>query len=724
MRLKISFIGAGSVVFAKNLIGDILQFPELADATICLMDIDAARLKVAETMTRKMVAKLGVAARVEATMDQKRALRGARYVICAIQVGGFHPGTVLDFEIPRKYGLRQTIGDTLGVGGVFRGLRTIPVLNKIAEDIARVGAPGCLLLNYTNPMAMNCWGVDRAVGISHVGLCHSVQNTSRQLAEYAGIPYDDVTYLVAGINHMAFFIKFEYKGRDAYPLLFQKLDSFKRDKVRFEMMRRIGYFVTESSEHQSEYVPYFIHHGARVVREFDIPLDEYLRRCESIINTWTAAERQLLGANGDIEIGPQSHEYGAFIIHSRETGLPRTIYGNVPNAGLITNLPKGCCVEVPCKVDSEGLKPISVGDLPPQLAALCQTNINVQALVVEAAQTRKREHIYHAVMVDPHASATLTLDQIWAMCDELIAAHQKHGLLGEFLPSIPRTGRAYAGTGDRIIAELREDPKRKGAVGIAVNNPNPASVKMSLDVAVCEWGGGILKRKSINLFVGARKTIFKRIPLMLPTSVHEGVRVTAKNTLADMLVVDLVIPPRKILRAGVKEPSFEIRLAGSPAVKAWVADFGTKVGFRFQVDDSKVTLGTLPWSGSSLELFIAPENSCEALQVIVVPGKGSRRARLVNASCKPISGVKLSQKENGSGYELEAVVPKESLLLSPTATIFLLDCYANITALGGAHSGGRVSLSGDFHADLGTSAYSRVELNGSAHSSFTGMQDK
>ena len=288
MNPKISLIGAGSVVFAKNLIGDILQSPELGDATICLMDIDPARLKVAEAMANKMVAALKSRVKIQATLNQKEACRNARYVICTIQVGGYKPGTIIDFEIPRKFGLLQTIGDTLGVGGVFRALRTIPVINSIAEDIAAVGAKDCLLLNYTNPMAMNCMAVAKVVGIPHVGLCHSVQGTSQQLASYAGLPYQDITYLVAGINHMAFFLKFDYRGQDAYPLLFNLLDDpkFQQDKVRFEMMRRTGYFVTESSEHQSEYVPYFIHHGKQVIERFDVPIDEYLRRCVSIIKTW------------------------------------------------------------------------------------------------------------------------------------------------------------------------------------------------------------------------------------------------------------------------------------------------------------------------------------------------------------------------------------------------------------------------------------------------------
>ncbi len=430
---KIALIGAGSVVFAKQLISDILRFPELADSHICLMDIDRARLKVAEVMTRKLVDRLGVGAQVSATEDRTEAIRDARYVICTIQVGGYKPATVTDFEIPKKYGLRQTIADTLGIGGVFRGLRTIPELLKIARDIESVGDPRCLFLNYTNPMAMNCMAVDRAVGVPAVGLCHSVQGTSRELAGYLDVDPNEVNYRVAGINHMAFFLEFQHRGQDLYPRLFELAEKgFEKDKVRFEMMRRLGYFVTESSEHQSEYVPYFIHHGEEIIRRFDIPLDEYLRRCEAIIEEWEKTEKDLLGADGEIEVKPRSHEYGSYIIHSRETNSPRVIYGNVPNTGLISNLPAGCCVEVPVLVDAQGIQPTCIGDLPPQLAAICRTNINVQELTVEAALTGNREHIYHAAMLDPHTAATLPLDRIWALCDELIAAHQKDGFLKEF----------------------------------------------------------------------------------------------------------------------------------------------------------------------------------------------------------------------------------------------------------------------------------------------------
>ncbi|MES2310541.1 MAG: alpha-glucosidase/alpha-galactosidase, partial [Verrucomicrobiota bacterium] len=514
MDLKITLIGAGSVVFAKTLISDVLQFPELSHATICLMDIDPQRLKIAELMTKKIIQVLKVPAKVIATTDRRKAIKGAQYVICTIQVGGYKPGTRIDFEIPKKYGLQQTIADTLGVGGVFRALRTIPEINAIAQDIAEVGAPGALLLNYTNPMAMNCWAVDRAVGIPHVGLCHSVQGTSQQLASFTNLNYADLSYKVAGINHMAFFLKFEYKGQDAYPLLFKLLEdpSFNKEKVRFEMMRRLGYFVTESSEHQSEYTPYFIHHGKEIIQKFDIPIDEYLRRCESIISTWNDTESKLLGKGGEMEVKPQSHEYGSFIIHSKETNTARVVYGNVPNRNLITNLPQGCCVEVPCLVDAQGLQPTYIGDLPPQLAAICQTNINVQSLTVEAALTGKREHIYHAVMLDPHTASVMPLDKIWAMCDELIEAHQKVGLLGKFKPTVKNTGRSFQGLGDQVTAQVDalaalQPGTHEIPLEVVVSNPNPIAMTIDLKIEEKTKSLRVEKNGKVSIRVGAHKTV-------------------------------------------------------------------------------------------------------------------------------------------------------------------------------------------------------------------------
>jgi alpha-galactosidase len=427
---KITFIGAGSTVFAKNLLGDILSFPELAESTVSLFDIDAERLNTSAVVARKLAAALGAAATIEATTDRRRALDGADYAIAMIQVAGYKPGTVVDFEIPKKYGLRQTIADTLGIGGIMRGLRTIPVLLEICRDMEEL-CPGVTFLNYVNPMAMNCWAISRASRIKTVGLCHSVQGTAAELAHDIGVPVDEINYLCAGINHMAFYLRFEHDGQDLYPLIRQVLAEGRvpaHNRVRYEAFRRLGYFVTESSEHFSEYVPWFIKRDRPdLVERFNIPLDEYIRRCEVQIAGWHAMRAAFEGeAPLDVR---RSGEYGARIIHSVETSTQRVFNGNVPNDGLIDNLPAGCCVEVPCLVDKNGIQPIHVGPLPAQLAALMQTNINVQALAVEAALTGKREHIYHAAMLDPHTAAELDLDQIWALVDELIAAH------GDWLPA-------------------------------------------------------------------------------------------------------------------------------------------------------------------------------------------------------------------------------------------------------------------------------------------------
>jgi alpha-galactosidase len=427
---KITFIGAGSTVFAKNLMGDILSFPELQDSTFVLHDIDEERLRTSEVVARKLAKSLKANPTIETTSNRRAALDGADYAICMIQVAGYKPDTVADFEIPKKYGLRQTIADTLGIGGIMRGLRTIPVLLDMCRDMEEI-CPDVTFLQYVNPMAMNCWAINRATKIKTVGLCHSVQGTADQLARDINIPIKDINYVAAGINHMAFYLKFEQDGQDLYPLIRQvvaedRIPSWNR--VRYEMLQRLGYFVTESSEHFSEYVPWFIKRDRPdLIEEFNIPLDEYIRRCELQIQAWDALRQYLEAENTTVE-HERTHEYGSYIIHSLETGEPRVIYGNVANNGLIDNLPDGCCVEVPCLVDKNGLQPVKIGALPPQLAAMMQTNINVQSLTVEAALTGKREHIYHAAMLDPHTAAELSLDQIWSLVDDLIEAH------GEWLP--------------------------------------------------------------------------------------------------------------------------------------------------------------------------------------------------------------------------------------------------------------------------------------------------
>jgi len=434
---KTVFLGAGSTVFARNLLGDILGHEDLADSEIVLHDIDADRLRTSELVGRRVCEALKVPAKVTATTDRRAALDGADYVINMIQVGGYEPCTVTDFEVPKRFGLRQTIGDTLGIGGIMRGLRTIPVLLAMCADMEEL-CPEAWFLNYTNPMAINCRAINRTSPIRTVGLCHSVQGTAFELSRDLGIPYGEIDYLAAGINHMAFYLRFERDGEDLYP----RLQALARsgavpddNRVRYEVLRHLGYFVTESSEHFAEYVPWFIKRDRPdLVERFSIPLDEYPRRCVAQIASWEA-ERARLEGDGVIEVRP-SFEYAATIIRSIETGKPRVIYGNVANEGLIDDLPTGCTVEVPCLVDGNGVQPTRIGVLPPQIAALIRTNVNVQELTVEAALSGRVDHVYHAAMLDPHTSAELDLDQITALVDALLLAH------GEWTPHEPRSAPA------------------------------------------------------------------------------------------------------------------------------------------------------------------------------------------------------------------------------------------------------------------------------------------
>jgi len=426
---KITMIGAGSVVFTLNLLGDIFTFPELRESEIALMDIDEERLRVAEIMARNVAAKFDAHPTIITHADRKAALEGADYAINTIQVGGF-PSTLIDFEVPKRYGLQQTIADTMGIGGIFRALRTIPVMLAMCREMEEV-CPNVTFLNYTNPMAMNTWAVSQATAIKTVGLCHSVQGTAHQLSQYMGIPENELTYLCAGINHMAFYLELKHNGKDAYPLLREASAQkaiWERDPVRFELFKRLGYFVTESSEHNAEYNPYFIRRDRpEAIDRFSVPIDEYINRCYAQNFWWEMMRLQLL--DGTVDIDPElSGEYAALIIHSMETNTPRVIYGNVLNNNLITNLPRGCCVEVPCLVDASGIQPTVIGRIPPQLAALQQTNINVQGLAVEAVLTGKKEHVYHAAMLDPHTAAELTLDEIEQLVDDLFEAH------GEIIP--------------------------------------------------------------------------------------------------------------------------------------------------------------------------------------------------------------------------------------------------------------------------------------------------
>ena len=411
-----------------------------------------------------MRARLGAHPKIETTTDRRRSLDGADYAISMFQIGGYRPSTVIDFEIPKKYGLRQTIGDTFGIGGILRALRTIPVLLGTCKDMEDL-CPDATFLNYVNPMAMNMWAINRGSKIKNVGLCHSVQGTAHQMAEDIGVPPEEINYICAGINHMAFYLKYERKQNGVVEDLYPRVRKIAADgkapdwnRVRYEVCKRTGYFVTESSEHFSEYVPWFIKRDRPdLVEKFNVPIDEYLRRCEVQLASWEftkdtienpgipvnveKARQKLLAAGASEEDVhwiieealnfdqiEQSHEYGSYIIHSLETGIPRVVYGNVANNGLIDNLPAGCTVEVPVLVDKSGMQPTHIGTIPPHLAAMMQTNINVQALTVEAALTGKREHIYHAAMMDPHTAAELDLEQIWNLVDDLIEAH------GDMLP--------------------------------------------------------------------------------------------------------------------------------------------------------------------------------------------------------------------------------------------------------------------------------------------------
>jgi alpha-galactosidase len=426
---KIAVIGAGSTVFARNLIGDLLRFPALADGTtLALMDIDRERLATSEVMARRLADACAATARIEATWDRRAALDRADYVITCFQVGGLHPATTVDFAVPARYGVRQTIADTLGIGGIMRGLRTIPVLLDICRDMEEV-CPDALLLQYVNPMAMVCWAVAEKSRVRTVGLCHSVQHTAGQLATVLEIDPRELDYLVAGINHLAFFLSLERDDEDLYPRLRELVETDRvpaQDRVRFAVLRHLGYFVTESSEHFAEYVPWFIKSARpELIERFAIPLDEYPRRCERQIEEWSALRAGL--QNGATMEAAPSNEYGADIINACETGEPFRFNGNVPNWGadgpLIDNLPGDCCVEVPCVAGERGIEPRAVGALPRHLAALIQTNVNVQGLTVSAALTGRREPVYHAAMLDPHTAAELPLDEIEELVDELLWAH-------------------------------------------------------------------------------------------------------------------------------------------------------------------------------------------------------------------------------------------------------------------------------------------------------------
>ncbi len=466
-------MGAGSTVFAKNVLGDSMMTPALEESTIALYDIDAVRLQESAVMLEAINRNNGSKAHIEKYLgveNRKDALRGANYVVNAIQVGGYDPCTITDFEIPKKYGLQQTIADTLGVGGVFRALRTIPVMMDFARDMEEV-CPDAWFLNYTNPMAMLTGAMLRYTKVKTVGLCHSVQVCARELLGELGMDFDNsVQFKIAGINHQAWLLECTRNGEDLYPEIKRRalllnegkldigpfeewaermtcgeprpgewIDRMREeydlyqttgrhgDMVRLELMRRFGYYITESSEHNSEYTPYFIKKSyPELIERFNVPLDEYPRRCIRQIEDWK--KRGYILTQDPTLSHVRSREYASYIMEAMETNIPTQIGGNVLNNGLITNLPRNACVEVPCLVDRNGVQPTVIGDLPEQCAALNRTNINVQLLAIEAAMTLKKDYIYQAVMLDPHAGAELSIDDIVSMCDELIEAH------GDWLP--------------------------------------------------------------------------------------------------------------------------------------------------------------------------------------------------------------------------------------------------------------------------------------------------
>ena len=436
--MKITFMGAGSTVFARNVIGDCMASEVLRDSTFALYDIDGTRLNESYSILSKMNEAMGSHARFECYLgveQRKDALRGANFVVNAIQVGGYDPCTIIDFEVPKKYGLRQTIADTLGIGGIMRGLRTIPVMEDFAHDMEEV-CPDTIFLNYTNPMAILSGYIQRYTSIQTVGLCHSVQVCVPKLFGYLGMEdkLENRRELIAGINHMAWLLKIEDRnGVDLYPEIRSHIaekmaDPEFKDKVRLDYINHFGYYCTESSEHNAEYNMFYIKSKyPELIDRYGIPLDEYPRRCVRQIEGWKKEYAELQEAG--VKPHERSREYASRIMEAVVTNTAYEIGGNVLNADhLITNLPAEACVEVPCLVNGSGIHPCHVGALPVQCAAMNMTNINVQLLTIEAARTKKLEHIYQAAMLDPHTGSELDIDTIKKMVDELIAAH------GDYLP--------------------------------------------------------------------------------------------------------------------------------------------------------------------------------------------------------------------------------------------------------------------------------------------------
>ena len=434
--IKITFIGAGSTVFAKNVLGDCMLTDPLRNCEMSLYDIDKERLNDSFLMLSAINKNCNngncTIKKYLGVENRKQALAGADFIVNAIQVGGYDPSTIIDFEIPKKFGLRQTIADTLGIGGIFRALRTISVMEEIARDVEEV-CPNAWFLNYVNPMAMITGFMQRYTAVKTIGLCHSVQVCSSHLLENLGIQTEGFTDKIAGINHMGWLLEIkDLQGNDLYPEIRRKAAEKNAtekhgDMVRYEYIRRLGYYCTESSEHNAEYNMFFIKSKyPELIEQYNIPLDEYPRRCVNQIKDWSEQRTHLI-ENADLT-HERTHEYASYIMDAMVTNKPYKIGGNVINHGLIDNLSAKACVEVPCLVDGTGIHPCHIGELPPQLAAMNMTNINVQLLTIEAAATKKREHIYHAAMLDPHTASELSLDDIVRMCDEMIEAH------GSYLP--------------------------------------------------------------------------------------------------------------------------------------------------------------------------------------------------------------------------------------------------------------------------------------------------
>ncbi|MDD9716088.1 alpha-glucosidase/alpha-galactosidase [Dinoroseobacter sp. PD6] len=443
---RIAFIGAGSTIFMKNILGDALHFEALRDGHFALMDIDPDRLAESAAVARAMIATMGTGATLSTHTDRRAALEGADFVVTAFQIGGYQPCTVTDFEIPKAYGVRQTIGDTLGVGGIMRGLRTVPHLWAVAEDMAQL-CPDATLLQYVNPMAINTWALaERFPTLRQVGLCHSVQNTVQELAHDLDLPPHEIRYRVAGVNHVAFFLDLTHRGRDLYPALRVGYAEGRlpkppllmprcANKVRYEVMNHLGYFCTESSEHLAEYVPWFIKNGRMdLIETYAIPLDEYPTRCLEQIADWRAQAEALTNA-ARIDV-PKSHEFAAEIMNAVVTNTLYRIYGNLANTGQTPQLPPGAAVETPCLVDANGVQPTTVADIPPQLVALMRSQINVQELVVRALIDENPAHLYHAAMMDPHTAAELDLRQIRSLVTDLLNAH------GDWIPAWARPAKA------------------------------------------------------------------------------------------------------------------------------------------------------------------------------------------------------------------------------------------------------------------------------------------